>query len=71
MQVPLEYGYVIGTVGLSHFMNIFLTTKVIAARKKFKVEYPTLYLPHDHKDALEYNSAQRAHQNTLESLGLV
>ena len=32
------------------------------------VEYPALYAPEDHKHAREFNSAQRAHQNTLEGM---
>ncbi|KAJ1637017.1 hypothetical protein T492DRAFT_955645, partial [Pavlovales sp. CCMP2436] len=33
-----------------------------------KIAYPTLYAPESHANALEFNSVQRAHQNTLESL---
>lgn len=40
-------------------------TYVNAARKKYNVQYPTMYLPEDHKDAKAYNCAQRAHQNLL------
>ena len=53
-------------IGISHFMNFYLISIVIKSRKQYGVEYPTLYLPADHKDAFSYNSTQRAHQNTLE-----
>ena len=31
-------------------------------------QYPDLYAPAGHKNAKEYNSVQRAHQNTLENI---
>jgi glutathione S-transferase len=31
------------------------------------VKYPTLYAPEGHKHYIEFNSIQRAHQNTLET----
>ena len=44
---------------------------VIKARKKYDVQYPNLYAPSGHKHAKEFNSVQRAHQNTLESMSTV
>ena len=44
---------------------------VIQARKKYGVEYPWLYAPESNKNHKEFNSAQRAHQNTLESFSFV
>ena len=44
---------------------------MIKARKKYDVKYPLLYAPDKHPDATAFNSAQRAHQNTLESISLV
>ena len=35
------------------------------------MQYPALYAPPGHKNELEFNSVQRAHQNTLESYGPV
>ena len=36
------------------------------ARKKFDVQYPTLYAESSHKNAKAFNCVQRAHQQTLE-----
>lgn len=44
---------------------------VIKARKQYGVEYPWLYAPESNKHHKEFNSAQRAHQQTLESYSLV
>ena len=49
--IPDEFGYVVIVIGLSWFMNFFLVTLVIMARKKYGVEYPTLYADKDHKGA--------------------
>lgn len=65
--VPENYGYVVGVVGLSHFMNFFLIMKVVKARKQYNVQYPALYAPESHNNAKEFNCIQRAHQNTLEN----
>ena len=40
--------------------------QVSLARKKFGVEYPTLYAESSHKNAKAFNCVQRAHQQTLE-----
>ena len=48
-------------------MNGYLTWNVISARRKYGVKYPALYAPPGHKFENEFNSVQRAHQNTLES----
>jgi glutathione S-transferase len=71
LTLPPAYGYVFGVLGGSFFMNGYLVYLVISARKKYGVEYPTLYAPESHKYAKEFNSVQRAHQNTLESYALV
>jgi len=60
-------------------MNYYLQINVMQARKKFGVKPPTLYLAElpedaeekDKKRVYEYNCAQRAHQNTCESMALV
>ena len=41
------------------------------ARKKYGVAYPTLYATGEGEDTHMFNSAQRAHQNTLENLPIV
>ncbi len=66
ITIDKDFAWVVLVIGLSHFMNFYLTYLVVKARKQYGVEYPTLYLPPEHKDAFNYNSAQRAHQNTLE-----
>ena len=45
--------------------------QVSLARKKFGVEYPTLYAESSHKSAKAFNCVQRAHQQTLEWLAPV
>jgi glutathione S-transferase len=47
---------------------MYLVVNVIMARKKYDVKYPNLYAPAGHKHAEAFNSAQRAHQQTLEGL---
>lgn len=69
MAVELVEGY--GWVLISLFVNIILTQwmgfKVGAARKQFKVFYPTMYaVESENKDAKQFNCVQRGHQNTLE-----
>ncbi|XP_072178983.1 glutathione S-transferase 3, mitochondrial-like [Diadema setosum] len=61
--LPKDYGYVM-LVGVSSvFMLAFLGGKVGRARKRYGVEYPTMY-----SDTVpEFNCVQRAHGNTLES----
>eukprot|EP00951_Prasinocladus_malaysianus_P048417 scaffold658215_cov78-Prasinocladus_malaysianus.AAC.1 len=71
IPLPSEYGYIFAVLGASFLMNIYLTMNVVSARKKYDVQYPALYAPPDHKHAAEFNSVQRAHQNTLESYALV
>jgi hypothetical protein len=44
---------------------------VMAARKKYNVEYPTMYLSKGVKYEKEFNSCQRGHQNMLETQGIV
>ena len=45
LQLPSNYGYVMGVLGGSFFMNGYLTYLVIMARKKYDVQYPYLYAP--------------------------
>uniref|UniRef100_A0A7S1NDF5 Glutathione S-transferase 3, mitochondrial n=1 Tax=Eutreptiella gymnastica TaxID=73025 RepID=A0A7S1NDF5_9EUGL len=67
LAITEDFGYVILVIGISWIMNFYLVFLVIAARKKYGVEYPTLYAESSHKNAEKFNSAQRAHQNTLEN----
>ncbi|XP_028994318.1 microsomal glutathione S-transferase 3b [Betta splendens] len=60
--LPANFGYVIVTYLYSWVVLMYLSVKVVRARKKFNVEYPTMY---SDKDQV-FNCIQRAHQNTLE-----
>lgn len=60
--LPQNYGYVYSVLGSSLFMNVYMSYIVVSARKKYNVEYPTLYLPFNENDdekqkkrVLEYN----------------
>ncbi|KAI8540982.1 hypothetical protein RHMOL_Rhmol08G0027400 [Rhododendron molle] len=65
--IPREYGYVILTLVLYCFLNGWMAERVLKARKKYNVQYPTLYASEsDNKDAKLFNCIQRGHQNSLE-----
>ncbi|XP_069080027.1 glutathione S-transferase 3, mitochondrial-like [Pleurodeles waltl] len=62
--VPENFAYVILTFCYGQVMLFYLSSKVMAGRKKYDVKYPKMY---SDKDPL-FNCIQRAHQNTLEVL---
>merc|ERR1740129_418069 len=66
-ELPAAYGYVVLAHGLSWISNFYLVFNVVKARQKYGVKYPALYAPESHPNAEEFNSVQRAHQNTLEN----
>ncbi|KAI2500149.1 hypothetical protein MHU86_14355 [Fragilaria crotonensis] len=70
LQIPASYGYVLMTCVAGPFVTYTLMGgSVMAARKKYNVEYPNLYAtPGFHKDADAFNRVQRGHQNMLEGL---
>ena len=68
VSLPANFGYsaLAWTTGL-FITNMFIGGMVMNARKTFNVEYPTLYLGRDDKNAKAFNSVQRGHQNMVES----
>ncbi|KAK6912368.1 Membrane-associated, eicosanoid/glutathione metabolism (MAPEG) protein [Dillenia turbinata] len=65
--LPREYGYVALVLVLYVVLNYWMAFKVGAARKKYKVYYPTMYaIESENKDAKLFNCVQRGHQNSLE-----
>jgi glutathione S-transferase len=71
LMLPEHYGYVYAVLSASFFMNFYLAYNVVSARKKYGVDYPALYAPSCHKFENQFNSVQRAHQNTLETYALI
>jgi len=78
--LPENYGFVFGGLFSTVVANFYLVINVIKARKKYGIEYPTLYADKSHidgkvckdeDDLLAYNSAQRAHQNTVENMATI
>ncbi|KAG9093239.1 hypothetical protein FS749_014802 [Ceratobasidium sp. UAMH 11750] len=72
ITLPESYGYVALAAMSTGFLTLWQTTFVTKARKKSGVKYPQMYAEQAQVDkdpeALKLNCAQRAHQNTLESL---
>jgi len=71
LSLSKDFGYAIGVCGLSCVVAQYGAVKVMQARKKYGIKYPTLYSNGKEKSDLAYNCAQRAHQNTLENLPMV
>ncbi|KAJ4983316.1 MAPEG family protein [Stagonosporopsis vannaccii] len=70
--IPAEYGYVLGAIVSTFFVNTWHGGHVGAFRKAAKIPYPFEYAsyeqvqtasPASKKAMLAFNSAQRAHQN--------
>jgi glutathione S-transferase len=67
--LPKEYGYVVIVLVLYCFLNIWMSSQVGRARKKYNVLYPTMYANEaENKDAKIFNCIQRGHQNSLEMM---
>ncbi|GAB1605167.1 microsomal glutathione S-transferase 3-like [Argonauta hians] len=60
--LPGGYGYVVLVAVASIFLLQWMGFQVMKARKKYDVQYPTMYS----KDSTMFNCIQRVHQNTLE-----
>lgn len=72
---PEGYGFVFGGLFATAAANLYCAINVSLHRKKFGIKYPALYADESHiskackkEDIRTFNCAQRAHQNTLESL---
>ncbi|KAM3294559.1 hypothetical protein ACQJBY_037450 [Aegilops geniculata] len=71
VELPKEYGYVVLAVVAYAFLNFWMSFQVGAARKKYKVFYPTMYATEaENKDAKPFNCVQRGHQNSIEMMPL-
>jgi len=72
LVLPQEYGYVVGVAAASYFAFLWLGSRVVAARKKYKVDLPAAYADQAaaEKDPGKkaFNCIQRGHQNALETL---
>ncbi|PIN15679.1 Glutathione transferase [Handroanthus impetiginosus] len=67
--LPKEYGYVVLVLVFYCFFNFWMAGQVGRARKKYNVNYPTMYATEaENKDAKLFNCIQRGHQNSLEMM---
>ena len=72
MELPKEFGLasIVWLAG-GTITNALVAGLVMKARKKYGVEYPTLYLSKGDKHEKEFNSVQRGHQNMLETQAMI
>ncbi|KAL9247963.1 hypothetical protein vseg_021332 [Gypsophila vaccaria] len=69
VELSKEYGYVVLVLVSYCFFNLWMGFQVGKARRKYKVDYPTLYATEsENKDAKLFNCVQRGHQNSLEHM---
>ncbi|QRV72883.1 glutathione S-transferase, microsomal [Ceratobasidium sp. AG-Ba] len=72
ITLPEHYGYVVLAAVSTGFLTAWQTSYVSSGRKKAGVKYPQMYAEREQMEkdpeAVRYNCAQRAHQNTLEWL---
>ncbi|KAH7914773.1 hypothetical protein BJ138DRAFT_1133141 [Hygrophoropsis aurantiaca] len=75
IALPEGFGYVPGALMSIGWVLLWQTFLVGRQRKRSGVRYPQLYAEQAEvkasKEALQFNCAQRAHQNTLESVHLI
>ncbi|KZO98073.1 membrane-associated proteins in eicosanoid and glutathione metabolism [Calocera viscosa TUFC12733] len=74
-EVPERFPLVIATATGTVFLNVYQYNNVDRARTAAGIKYPQLYAEQaelaKNPMALKFNCAQRAHQNTLESITYV
>lgn len=64
-----SFRWVLAAVLANILLTFFMAVGVGAARRKYKVPYPTMYVDEkSHKEGVAFNCVQRAHQNTMEFL---
>ncbi|KAG9127389.1 hypothetical protein FRC07_014334 [Ceratobasidium sp. 392] len=72
ITLPEHYGYVALAAISTAYLSVWQTTFVTKGRKRSGIKYPQMYAEQAQvekdPEALKFNCAQRAHQNTLESL---
>ncbi|KAK3284702.1 hypothetical protein CYMTET_7662 [Cymbomonas tetramitiformis] len=61
------YGVVAWTAASSYVLVQWQAVQVAIARRKYNVQYPTMYEIEKEDEASVFNCYQRAHQNTLEA----
>ena len=71
LEISTSIGYAAAVVVGSQMASWFGAVKVMQARKQYGISYPTLYSTGKSAEDTMFNCAQRAHQNTLESLPIV
>lgn len=49
-------------------VHFWMAYRVMLARSTYEVQYPHMYAPEKHPYKRDFDSVQRAHQNTLETL---
>ncbi|CAK7228719.1 hypothetical protein SCUCBS95973_006976 [Sporothrix curviconia] len=75
LQLPAEYGYVLGAATSFFFVNAYHSVQTGNYRKAAKVAYPNCYASAEQAEkdpsAFAFNCAQRAHANFMENLPTV
>lgn len=71
LEISTNIGYAVAVIVGSQMASWFGAVKVMHARKQYNISYPTLYSTGKSAEDTMFNCAQRAHQNTLETLPIV
>lgn len=67
VEISSEFSLVAVIAVATFLANLYMMSGVVKARKKYGIQYPTLYaLESDNKEAKLFNCVQRGHQNFLE-----
>ncbi|KAI0828940.1 membrane-associated proteins in eicosanoid and glutathione metabolism [Trametes gibbosa] len=73
--LPKEFAYPAAAVVSTFYLLFWQSVRVGGARRRAGIEYPQIYAEQAQvaakKEAQIFNCAQRAHQNTLESIPIV